>query len=166
MEATKDNGLDAATAPSPEILERRRKFWARVFIVVIAAVFPLTGLALWALTYIRIWRPELDVTGLMAISIGILGILVFFMFLHKYQVVSKLDHRQRWIALGLHAATVLGLFLGCIWLAFDSPWSGAMVWGEYEMQDVAKSWIISVLVVGTITMLGSLFDLIRKRLSE
>ncbi len=166
METMNNREADDAGKADAATLDRRRRFWSRVFIVVISLVLPVTVLALWLLTYVRIWRPELDVTGLMAISIGILGILVFFIFLYKYQIVSKLDHRQRWIALGVHAGIVLALFLGCIWLAFDSPWSDRMVWGDYDMQDVAKSWIISVLVIGTISLLGSLFDLIRRRLSE
>ncbi|HOJ05372.1 MAG TPA: hypothetical protein PK916_15340 [Bacteroidota bacterium] len=148
----------------PEVRERRRRFWSRFFAVVFIATLPLTVLALWSLTFVHIWREEVDVPALMAISVGILGVLVFFIFLYKYQMIAELTDRERWWVLGLHALVTLMLFLGCIWLAFDSPWSTAMVWGNYDMQSVAKSWIIAVLVVGTISWLGSFFDLIRKRL--
>ncbi len=166
METGTDTASGTAQTVSDEILEKRRRFYSRLFIWVMSSVLPLTALTLWLLTYLRFWRDNVDAMGLLAISVGILGILVFFMFVYKYQVIMKCDHRGRWLALLVHALIVVALFLGCIWLAFDSPWSAMKLWGDFDMLSVAKTWIISVLVVGTISLLGSLFDHVRKRLSE
>jgi hypothetical protein len=145
MEIDTNGNVGAASAADDEILEKRRRFYSHLFIWVMASVLPLTGLTLWLLTYLRFWRDNVDAMGLLAISVGILGILVFFMFVYKYQVIMKCDHRGRWLALLVHALIVLALFLGCIWLAFDSPWSAMKLWGDFDMLSVAKTWIISVL---------------------
>lgn len=149
-----------------DVSDRRRRFYARLFVIVMVSVLPFTALVLWLLTFLDFWKVNVDAMGLLAISVGILGILVFFMFLYKYQIIMHGDHHARVLALALHGLITLMLFLGCIWLAFDSPWSLTKLWGDYDMLSVGKPWIISILVVGSISLLGSLLDLVRKRLSE
>jgi hypothetical protein len=66
------------------------------------------------------------------------------------------------VALILHALVVTLLFILLIWLAFDSPWLHDKMWGVYDLQEAGKPWIIAVLVIGSITLLGSLFDFLRR----
>jgi len=165
--STENNAeLPSSVKNEAAMLVRRRRFWSRVFLVAMLGTPPITMLALQLLTYIEAWRPELDVSGLIAMSVGILGILIVFIFLYKYQMITDFRGRGRWFALLTHALVVLALFFLCIWLAFDSPWSGVAIWGSYDLQTVVKPWIIAVLVIGTITLLGSLFDIIRGRMMD
>jgi heme/copper-type cytochrome/quinol oxidase subunit 4 len=166
METEQLPDTQTTTTENGESWDRRRRFYSRLFVGVMIAVLPITVLALWLLTWLVFWKVNVDAMGLLATSVGILGILVFFMFLYKYQIIMNCDHRGRVIALVVHGLITLALFLGCIWLAYDSPWTSVKLWGDYDMLSTAKPWIISVLVVGTISLLGSLFDLVRKRLSE
>jgi uncharacterized membrane protein len=105
------------------------------------------------------------VHGLIAVSVGILGILVFFIFLYKYQMLATQSRRARIVALIVHSAIILVLFLGLIWAGYDSPWSERAFWGDYNLHEATKSWVIAVIVLGSITLLGSLFDFVRKRLA-
>ncbi|MCB2203673.1 hypothetical protein KQI65_02910 [bacterium] len=144
---------------------RRTRFWARVFAITMIATLPVTAIALWLLTYLPLWPHDLDVHGLIAISVGIVGVLVFFIFLYKFQMLATLTRRRRIVALILHACVVLLLFLLLIWGGYDSPWRDHAFWGTFNLQEAVKPWVIAVLVIGTLTMLGSLFDYVRKRLS-
>ncbi|MFA6233985.1 MAG: hypothetical protein WC824_07325 [Bacteroidota bacterium] len=145
---------------------RRHRIVKALFLCAISFSLPLTILLLWLLAYLHMWPRDVDITGLLAISIGILGILIFFIFLYKYQILAIRAFRRRWIMLGMHAIVVIAFFLFTIWLGFDSPWKSTLIWGSYDMLSAAKPWIISVLVFGSITFLGSLFDLIRKRFEQ
>ncbi|MDT8325398.1 MAG: hypothetical protein RRA94_14895 [Bacteroidota bacterium] len=154
-----------ASPPDEEELARRARFWSRVFLVTIATTLPLTAFALWLLSYLPLWPHDLDVHGLIAVSIGIIGILVFFIFLYKYQMLSTMTRKARIVALTLHGVLVLVLFLLLIWAGYDSPWRSIAFWGDYSLHESIKSWVIAVLVIGTLTLLGSLFDFVRKRLA-
>ncbi len=146
--------------------ERRRLLVKPLFMTAIGASLPLTALLLWLLSALQMWPQAVDIMGLLAISVGILGIFVFFMFLYKYQMTAIASTRRRGILLIVHAAVTLTLFLFTIWLGYDSPWSRQLIWGNYDMLSAAKTWIISVLVIGSITLLGSMIDLIRRRLER
>jgi hypothetical protein len=161
MDADMINGEQRSRNADADGHDRRRRFYIRLFVVIILLSLPVTMLLLYLLTFVGFWPQNVDITGLLAISVGILGVLIFFMFLYKYQIAVGHGVRERWMLLAAHAVVVLVLFFGCIWLAFDSPWSQSELWGEYSMYDVAKTWIISVLVVGSISLLGSLFDIMR-----
>ncbi|MFZ1730617.1 MAG: hypothetical protein WBQ23_14505 [Bacteroidota bacterium] len=153
-------------APVADPGDRRSRIVKYLFLFAISSSLPLTILVLWLLAYVQMWPRDVDVSGLLAISIGILGILIFFMFLYKYQMNVIVSARRRWIMLGGHAAVTLALFFFTIWLGYDSPWKDELIWGGYDMLASTKPWIISVLVIGSITLLGSLFDLIRKRFEQ
>ena len=145
---------------------RRTRIIKNLFMFAICCSLPLTILVLWLLAYVQMWPHDVDISGLLAISIGILGILIFFMFLYKYQMIIAQSIRRRWLLLAMHALVTLVLFLFTIWLGYDSPWADELIWGSYDMLASAKPWIISVLVIGSITLLGSLFDLMRRRFDE
>ncbi len=161
MEALHTN--EENRAPRQAGGERRQHLVKVLFLIAISASLPLTAIVLWTLAYIQMWPRDIDIMGLLAISVGILGILVFFIFLYKYQMTVIPSTRRRWIMLGVHAAVTIVLFLATIWLGYDSPWGHEFIWGSYDMLSAAKPWIISVLVIGSITLLANLFDLIRKR---
>lgn len=165
MESTQTQQTGHETHEGPTELARRARFWARVFLTTLAATLPLTAMALWLLSYLPFWPQDRDVHGLIAISIGIVGILVFFIFLYKYQMLSTLTRRGRITALILHGSIVLLLFLLLIWGGYDSPWKSIAFWGDYTLHETIKTWVIAVLVIGTLTLLGSLFDYVRKRLA-
>lgn len=145
---------------SPEA--RKRKLFSRLFLALFAASLPATAVALAVLTTLTSLAPHPDISGLTAVSIGIVGILAFFIFLYKYQTYSGLNTKQRWVVLAIHACVILMLFAFVIWLGFYSPWKGDLVWGSYDLEIASRSWIISIIVIGVITLLGSFFDLIRK----
>jgi hypothetical protein len=156
----------AGTVDTGNEEERRRRFVKPLILTAIAVALPATALLLWLLSAVQMWPQAADIMGLLAVSVGILGILLFFMFLYKYQMTAVAPDRRRWILLLVHAAVTLTLFLFMIWLGYDSPWSRRMIWGNYDLLSAAKPWIISVLVIGSITMLGSMIDLIRRRLER
>jgi hypothetical protein len=143
--------------------ERRRSFFCRVFAIVIGGILPATALLLLLLPHIDSLSPYPDLAGLIAVSVGITGILIFFIFLYKYQATARLSMRRRLALLGVHAASATLLFVVVIWLGFASPWSRADVWGDWNLQTASRSWVIAVIVVGTISALGSLFHLMRLR---
>jgi hypothetical protein len=141
--------------------EARRIFFCRVFAWVIALTLPATILALVAARWLERLTPHPDVLGLTAVSIGIMGVMVFFIFLYKYQILAQLSTRKRIRALLAHAAMVILLFILVIWLGFASPWSRMEIWGNWDLETASRSWVITVIVVGTISLLGSFFDFIR-----
>ncbi|MBE0646091.1 MAG: hypothetical protein IH600_18560 [Bacteroidetes bacterium] len=155
---TQENGTRARSTS-----ERRGRIIKFLFLFTITCSLPLTALLLWGLAYIQMWPRDIDIMGLLAISVGILGILIFYIFLYKYQMNLVEDTRRRWIMLALHGAITLVLFLLTIWLGYDSPWGHELIWGSYDMLSAAKPWIISVLVIGSITLLSILFEMIRSR---
>ena len=148
-----------APALQEERRVRRVRMFRRIFLVMIASSLPATALNLYLLSHAHFIGGDPDVHGLIAVSCGILGVLVFFIFLYKFQTSSQMSVRRRVIFLGGHALAIALLFWLLIWLGFDSPWRDARCWGSYEFNTAARSWIISVLVIGSITMLGSFFDL-------
>lgn len=143
---------------------RADRFYTRVFLFTISFTLPLTILALWILAVVTVYPEDRDIQGLLAISVGIVGILVFFIFLYKFQMKAAFTRNGRMVAMLLHALVVILLFLIMVWLAFDSPWKHVEIWGHYDLQEGCKPWIIAVLVIGSITLMGSLFDYIRRRL--
>jgi hypothetical protein len=155
------------TAPDPSAEGGRNAARVRVtgrrFLVFMAAMLPLTAFLLWMLTFVEIWEREWDILGLIAVSIGIIGILIFYMFLYKYEMNVPLTRSGRWMMLGTHALITIALFFGMIWLGLDSPWSGELIWGTYDLHTASKPWIISVLVIGTLTGLGVLFDMLGEK---
>lgn len=135
----------------------------RMFLIVVTClVLPVTGYTLWLLPSFARLIPHPEALGLTAVSIGIIGILVFFIFLYKFQVHSGYALRRRLIALLVHAATIIALFFIVIWLGFGAPWSRTALWGVYDLETASRSWIIAVIVVGTLTLLGSFFDAMRQ----
>ncbi|MBR9977748.1 MAG: hypothetical protein KFH87_06625 [Bacteroidetes bacterium] len=145
---------------------RREELLCRIFLIAITAVLPLTAMLLWGLAYVQMWPRAIDIMGLLAISVGILGVFFFFMFLYKYELRAAPTQRRRIGLLVLHTIITLLLFLFTIWLGYDSPWRAEMIWGNYDMHTASKPWIISVLVIGSITLLGSLIDLLRSRFEQ
>lgn len=165
MEGRKKRYDKRSAPPDATELARRARFWSRVFLLTMGTTLPLTAFALWMLSYLPFWPQDQDVHGLIAVSVGIVGILVFFIFLYKYQMLSTLSRRGRIIALVVHGVIILVLFLLLIWGGYDSPWRATTLWGDYTLHETIKSWVIAVLVIGTLTLLGSLFDFVRKRLA-
>lgn len=161
-----DAQLEQSGYPVTPRSGRRIRIVKYLFLFAISSSLPLTILVLWLLAYVQMWPRDVDISGLLAISIGILGILIFFMFLYKYQMTAVAAMRRRWMMLGVHAVVILVFFLFTIWLGYDSPWKSELIWGSYDMLSAAKPWIISVLVIGSITFLGSLFDLLRQRFDQ
>ena len=146
----------------PDAQRRHRLFLRRLLVTAIILTLPLTAGALWILSGVRMWPDEIDINGLLATAVGILGIFVFFLLVYRLQTGAECSTRGRFLLLALHVAVMLGLFLFTIWLGYDSPWRSRLLWGSYDMLTAAKSWIISVLVIGSITMLGVLMDIVRK----
>jgi len=130
--------------------------------LVIIGILPMTAAALRLLSLIPPIAGFPDINGLIAVSVGILGLIIFYIFLYKYQITARLTRRTRYLLMGLHVAITALLFLGLIWLGFNSPWHAAHIWGNYEYNTAVRSWIIAVLVLGVITLLGSLFDCVRR----
>ena len=141
---------------------RRALLFRRVYLAVLLCVLPGTAGVLWVLSQIQHTGDNLDIHGMIAVSTGIIGVLVFYIFLYKYQTTSPMRARRRALLLAGHALTIALLFWLLIWLGFDSPWRDVNCWGNYEFNTAARSWIMSVLVIGTITLLGSFFDLVRR----
>ncbi len=151
--------------PSAEELVKRARFWSRIFLLAMGLTLPVTAITLWLLTFLPLWPQDLDVHGLIAISVGIVGILVFFIFLYKYQMLTTLRRKGRIIAMILHGVVVLLFFTILIWIGYDSPWHSVAIWGDFNLHETIKPWVIAVLVFGSITLLGSLFDFVRRRLA-
>ncbi|MBN1447872.1 MAG: hypothetical protein JXA28_08060 [Bacteroidetes bacterium] len=146
-------------------IEQRNRFYSRAFLLAISLTLPLTIVGLWLLNVLTLWPHDADIRGLIAVSVGILGLLIFFIFLYKFQMLTSLTRHGRWLAMTLHALVVLLLFIILIWLGFDSPWKDRAYWGNFTLYEAVKPWIIAVLVIGTISLLGSVFDFLRKRMS-
>jgi len=145
--------------------ERRNRFYSRAFLLAISLTLPLTVAALALLSALHLWPHDQDIRGLVAISVGIIGLLIFFIFLYKFQMLTTLTRRGRWLTMTLHALVVLLLLIIIIWLGFDSPWRDADYWGSYTLYDASKPWIIAVIVIGSISLLGSIFDFVRRRMA-
>ena len=134
----------------------------RLLVTALVVTLPATAVALWILTGIEMWPVDVDINGLLATAVGILGVFVFFLLLYRLQTGAECGIRGRLGLLGLHAGITVLLFLFTIWLGYDSPWRSHLLWGSYDMLSAAKSWIISVLVIGSITMLGVIMDMVRR----
>lgn len=145
--------------------DRRNRFYSRAFLLAISLTLPMTVAALCILGALRLWPHDQDIRGLVAISVGIIGILIFFIFLYKFQMLSTLTRRRRWLAMTLHALVVLLLLIILIWLGFDSLWHDVAYWGSYTLHEASKPWIIAVLVIGSLSLLGSVFDYVRRRIN-
>lgn len=148
-------------AGSADTVRRHRLLLRRLLVTALVATLPATAIALWILTGVEMWPVDIDINGLLATAVGIMGVFVFFLLLYRLQTGAECSVRGRLALLGLHGAITLLLFLFTIWLGYDSPWSSHLLWGSYDMLSAAKSWIISVLVIGSITMLGVIMDLVR-----
>ena len=135
----------------------------RRFVLATAGMLPLTVLLLWILTFVEIWDRDWDILGLIAVSVGIIGILIFYTFLYKLEMHMHLTRRRRWAMLCMHGAFTTALFFGLIWLGIDSPWAQQLIWGTYDLQSACKPWIISVLVIGSLSGLGVLFDMLGEK---
>lgn len=134
----------------------------RIFLLaVIVAVLPATAYALMLIPTFESLLLHPDVPGLVAVSVGIVGILIFFIFVYKYQTSFEGTFRARMVLLVAHALLVVLLFALVIHIGFGMPWSTDRIWGSYDCETAARSWIIAVIVVGTLTGLGSLFDAMR-----
>ena len=134
----------------------------RIFLLaVIIAVLPATAYALMLIPTFESLLLHPDVPGLVAVSVGIVGILIFFIFVYKFQTTLGASFRTRMVLLVAHALLVVLLFALVIHIGFGMPWSTDRIWGSYDCETAARSWIIAVIVVGTLTGLGSLFDAMR-----
>lgn len=133
----------------------------RFFLWIIWLSLPMTAFLLWIIAASAHLAPHPDIPGLTASSVGILGFLVFFIFVYKYQIYITVIDRKRWVLLGIHALTIFIQFIILIWLSFASPWHSLLLWGSYSLEHTGRVWVIAVIVLGTITLLGSLFDAIR-----
>lgn len=147
-------------------VNRRLRIILMLHIYVMSLCLPVTAGVLFGLAAVPLFRENPDVHGLLAVSTGILGVLVFFIFLFKYQTTALLDFRHRVLFLLLHATVTAVLFFTVIWLGFASPWHATPYWGSYDLNTAARSWVISVIVIGSITLLGSIFDLFRRLTSR
>jgi hypothetical protein len=123
---------------------------------------PATAAALWFLSAVPIRPTQPDIDGVSAVSVGILGIVAFFRFLYKLQGTMDIL-RLRLAVLVLHAAMTAFLFLCLVNIGFDAPWTSMPVWGSYGPADACRSWIIAVLVAGSITLFTGVFDLVREK---
>ncbi|MDX9758646.1 MAG: hypothetical protein RBU27_05755 [Bacteroidota bacterium] len=161
-------GQPRDTVGQPWSAPRRRhnRMLRRILLWATALTLPATIAVLWLLSGLQFWPQAEDLMGLLAISVGILGVFFFFMLLYRAQSGADCTRRHRWLLLVLHAGLVLVLLLGTIWLGYDSPWRSGPLWGSYDLLAAAKPWIISVLVIGSITLLGGVMDIMRKRLEE
>ena len=144
-------------------VEHNNSPYSALFLWLIILALPVTALALWLFRLADLWNTDGDIMGLLAVSIGILGILIFFIFLHKYELNALPSRRARWFALGIHGGIIAVLFLFLIWYGFYSPWKDIELWGTYTLEEASKPWVISVLVIGVITILGNLFDLLGEK---
>ncbi|MBR9974689.1 MAG: hypothetical protein KFF77_03840 [Bacteroidetes bacterium] len=134
----------------------------RLLVTSLVVTLPATAFLLWILTGIEMWPENIDINGLLATAVGILGVFVFFLLLYRLQTGAQCSIRGRLALLGLHAGITVVLFLFTIWLGYDSPWRSRLLWGSYDMLSAAKSWIISVLVIGSITLMGVIMDMVRR----
>lgn len=141
---------------------KRRIIVIRVYIAVIILSLPFTATVLVILHSVNPFGRHPDMSGLTATSIGIIGVIVFYIFLHKLQTSVAWTLRRRMVWLLAHLASIVTLFFVIVWLGFSSAWSKLPMWGDYELQTTSRSWVISVIVIGSITWLGSLFDLLRQ----
>ena len=157
-----DNTMESGTREMSDAERRHRRLVRRILVWSIVLTLPVTSGLLWLLSGIQMWPEEIDIMGLLAISVGILGIFIFFMLLYRFQTGAVCSRRRRWGLLLLHTGIVLVLFLFTIWLGYDSPWRSLLIWGNYDMLSAVKPWIISVLVIGSITLLGVMVDIVRK----
>ena len=167
MEADAKEQEDSVAAEHRRaVRERRAAQFRRVYLAVLLSALPGTAGVLWLLSQAHHVGGNEDIHGLIAVSAGIIGVLVFFIFLYKFQTTSAMSMRRRALMLGTHALLIALLFWLLIWLGFYSPWRDVSCWGSYEFNTATRSWIISVLVIGTITLLGSFFDLVRRSTME
>jgi hypothetical protein len=140
------------------IARRTRQFTAFGCLVTL----PATSAALWFLSAVPIRPTQPDIDGVSAVSVGILGIVFHFRFLYKLQGTMQ-GMRMRIMILALHAAMTAFLFLCLVNIGYDAPWTSTPVWGSYGLADACKSWIIAVLVAGSITLFTGVFDLVREK---
>ncbi|MDH7514898.1 MAG: hypothetical protein QHI48_03340 [Bacteroidota bacterium] len=157
-----------ATTPLADGLEMgERRFQGmdhllHFYVLVLVLTLPVTALCLWLLAVVDIFPNMPDIHGLIAVSIGILGLLIFYIFLYKYQITAPMDAKRRILFMIFHVFVSLFLFLFLIWAGFKAPWKMKPLWGNYELNTAVRSWIISIFVLGFITLLGSVFDSFRK----
>ncbi len=140
--------------------ESTNLFQCRVFLF---AVLPGTALLLLVVSFVR--GESLltqEVLGLLAIAIGLAGILLFY--IHFYKLLQALGNRhpRRWLVLTEHAVSIGLLYLIVEWLGTNSPWNAIPLWGSYDLGDACKVFVIGILVVGTISLIGSMIALNRQ----
>jgi hypothetical protein len=148
--------------PAPEQPQRRSHVEIRILAILLVIAHPASGAILWALHVLDPFPGHPDMAGLTATSIGIVGIIVFYIFLYKLETSSNWTMRERIAWTIGHILSIILLFYMLIWIGFASPWRQLPLWGDYNLETMARSWVISVIVVGTITLLGGGFDLIRR----
>ena len=149
-------------ADSAHRAAKHRIILVRIYLAVIILCLPFTVTVLIVLYSADPFGSHPDMSGLTATSIGIIGIIVFYLFLYKLQTSVAWTIRRRIEWLLVHLASIVTMFYLIVWLGFSSAWSARPLWGDYELQTTSRSWIISVIVVGSITWLGNLFDLLRQ----
>jgi hypothetical protein len=132
----------------------------RVYVLGMIVTILMTVFCLWCIHLFNQINVHPDALGLSAISVGIVGILVFFIFLYRLQIDCALSRHRRWIALIIHAFLVVLFFVLVIVLGFVSEFGRPDLWGNYNVETASRSWIICILVVGAITLLGSFLELI------
>jgi hypothetical protein len=159
MNTDPHHAIDPRPSPKPE---PHHRIIMLVFIVALSGSLPGSAALLVLLHAFDPFHGHPDMAGLTATSIGIIGIIIFYTFLYKFQTTSPWSRRARLAWLSGHLASIIVLFYFIVWLGFASPISGSVLWGDYDLQTTAKSWVISDIVVGTITLLGGLFDLLRR----
>lgn len=103
-----------------------------------------------------------EVLGILAIAIGLSGILLFYVHFYKLLQALGARHPRRWFVLAEHAGSIALLYLVVQWLGSNSPWNSIPLWGNYDLSDACKVFVIGILVVGTISLIGSMIALNRQ----
>ncbi len=126
------------------------------------SVLPLTIALLWGLKEVNADEGFLDFVGIVATALGTIGTVFFFLMFFRLQVQTSPSHARRWTLLGIHLAVMILLLMGIRWLGFFSPWSTMVMWGNYDIQTASRTWIITVLSFGSLTLFASILDFHRQ----
>jgi hypothetical protein len=128
--------------------------------LILVAVLPGTILVLWVLTFLELHEILFqELQGISAIVLGLSGIFLFYIFLYKFQKTCYLNSRHWHMLLLLHGVSVVLLYGIVQWLGHYSPWSTVQFWGTYNLRDACKVFIIGILVVGSISFLGIVWNI-------
>lgn len=121
-------------------------------------VLPLTIVTLFILMVFELegLRFGDEILGALAVMIGLTGILLFYIYLYKFEYGAYRSVHKRPGLLVFHALSVVILCASMHFIGHHSPWSAVELWGNYELHLVSKLFIMGIVIAGAISFIGIL----------